>query len=1742
MEKLRCAILAAAFFCVGAIKRRNWLIRFALSSALLLALTTPRVSAQYVDDHNPIGVSGTFEGVIQTGCGYNVLNHSTSRTIDDIVVPGSIGKYPLKMTRYYVSRGFATTLGPEWRHEYTWIYRPDKGKVEYPNGNVWESHCNSPVGVSDYLVGGAPPTFRLADGGTVVFGVAFGNLYLPSQIIDPYGQTTTLIYNGGLLLQVTEPGGRYLLFTYNGPQAGLLSKVEAYDGQGHRTDSVNYTYARQDSGGNNQPYCLITATYSDNTTATYTYEADNVPDNQLRGSFKFLPLLSTANDVRYHGPMRRIAYVYQNNGPHGAITAEKYSAADGNKGVAVSSIGPDLPGPLSGGQSFDMPRDFTETRGDGNVSRSFHYTRLKLTRTSEPDGCPFIDFGVSGPQSQVVLNYTDFQGHTTALGYDANWYVNSVTDANNHTTSYQRGPAPVGEILRITHPAPDSSYIQYGYQDHRYLTSIIDERGNQTVHTRDANHRITHTDYKDANNNILAYETFTYNSFGQALTHRLKNGAYESFAYDSRGLLTDKWNPKQDAVPSGTDPHTHYTYYTSGPWTDRILTMTLPANVSGYVAAETYEYDRNSSGVAVAGRGLVTKITHGDNTYQAFGYDAFGNKLWEENELRQRTSYTYDAYNRVLTITNPLNQTVTNTYTPTNGTGTSPYLHTTNNPDTVTTPTNIRTTNDYDQNFRKTSTTVASSTTRFGYDAVGNPTTVTDPLNHTTTTAYDSRNRKRTVTNALNQTTTSNYDAASNVASIVRPDNTTETKTYDALNRVLTDTVPQTGTINLTTWFVYNPSGTIYKIIDPNGQPTWFTYNASDEKIGMIYSGQTQSQAWTYDAAHNLASRTTVGGETQSFTYDNRNRKVTMRWSNNADWANFGYDAASRLTSATSPNSIVTRAYDAAGRLSLDRQNISGLGIKDVNYIYDADGKQTRLYVTGAGYDYTFAYDGMGRFSTISATGNANPYFQYYYDAASNETQRYNLYSGVNQIYTRDALNRMSRRDVKKGTTTLSYEAYTYDAMSRLRTVTREDNKQDQFNYYWDGELSTAQYGATPAPTPTPTPTSTPAPTPAPPTATAATNVTSNGFTANWGSVSGATGYRLDVSTSSTFASYVTGYQNLDVGNVNSRAVSGLATSTTYYYRVRAYNGNGTSGNSNVISVTTSAAGQVATPTFRPDGTYYSACAYSYTFNVIISTTTSGAQISYTSDGSTPTPNHGTVIANGGIASFFVQTGQTKTLKAIGFKTGMTNSNIKSANYSFDRECGQGPEAVETVRTVTYNLDKAGNRTLVGDTVNGNATYTPNALNQYTAVTGSTISNGPEHEISAYQNVSYTYINDEHLTRASDGTNTYDLTYDALGRCVKRILNGVTTYYIYDGEKPILEYNANNALVGFNLYGKGIDEIIERGAYGADNAWHWYFYQQDRNGNVTHLTNYGTTVTAIEKYRYDAFGKPTIYNGSGQVIAATAFGNRFLFTGREYAATFGFYEYRARAYNPALGRFMSEDPKLFDAGDYNLFRYCHNDPIDMTDPMGLEDHREPWFNHQEQAKALDRLAAARELLGLSSTYIRAALSAQEGVAMAYATQTQREYSYSLKPRYNIGNLSGARGQYYVWDPNDKCSGQCLTGVQHLTGAPSSKTPLHAGDPVGVTTRQGTAIATGLESRNGQLVYPSRGRETYGSGQLVNHAAIFVGRIDSRYMQILSQWAGKPLHFDTVPMAGWNVITSRLPPSTTSTSELRAWGF
>src|SRR5581483_2464717 len=61
--------------------------------------------------------------------------------------------------------------------------------------------------------------------------------------------------------------------------------------------------------------------------------------------------------------------------------------------------------------------------------------------------------------------------------------------------------------------------------------------------------------------------------------------------------------------------------------------------------SETSEYDRvlgtngitNLNGGAVPGRGLITETTHADGKFQRFAYDAYGNKRWEDNELRNAT-------------------------------------------------------------------------------------------------------------------------------------------------------------------------------------------------------------------------------------------------------------------------------------------------------------------------------------------------------------------------------------------------------------------------------------------------------------------------------------------------------------------------------------------------------------------------------------------------------------------------------------------------------------------------------------------------------------------------------------------------------------------------------------------------------------------------------------------------------------------------------------------------------------------------------------------------------------------------------------------------------------------------------------------------------------------------------------------------------------------------------------------------
>ena len=295
-------------------------------------------------------------------------------------------------------------------------------------------------------------------------------------------------------------------------------------------------------------------------------------------------------------------------------------------------------------------------------------------------------------------------------------------------------------------------------------------------------------------------------------------------------------------------------------------------------------------------------------------------------------------------------------------------------------------------------------------------------------------------------------------------------------------------------------------------------------------------------------------------------------------------------------------------------------------------------------------------------------------------------------------------------------------------------------------------------------------------------------------------------------------------------------------------------------------------------------------------------------------------------------------------KSGLANSAVNTATYNRITPetvpSGESSSVVLGQRNVSYDLDSAGNRQTVG--ANGSwYGYTGHtSLNQYGTAEGQTVSNGSQHEISGYNGVAYTYLADTRLSRATSsapGAGTYELGYDAFGRTVRRTMNGQTTFAAYDGARAILEYNGSGAVTASTLYGLGVDEVIQRNNNGTQQ-----FFFQDRLGNTRALTSAAGEV--IEQYRYDAFGAPSFYTGptatslAGAAISGntTMQNNRILFTGREWVAGFGFYEYRARAYNPTLGRFMSEDPIGFAAGDANLFRYCGGDPVNCTDPSGLK--------------------------------------------------------------------------------------------------------------------------------------------------------------------------------------------------------------
>jgi RHS repeat-associated protein len=159
-------------------------------------------------------------------------------------------------------------------------------------------------------------------------------------------------------------------------------------------------------------------------------------------------------------------------------------------------------------------------------------------------------------------------------------------------------------------------------------------------------------------------------------------------------------------------------------------------------------------------------------------------------------------------------------------------------------------------------------------------------------------------------------------------------------------------------------------------------------------------------------------------------------------------------------------------------------------------------------------------------------------------------------------------------------------------------------------------------------------------------------------------------------------------------------------------------------------------------------------------------------------------------------------------------------------------------------------------------------------------------------------------------------------RIGKNTLSGGQSWTGYDGVNPYADFNSSGSLIYRYLYGNAIDFLLAR----ADTSGTPMWYLTDKLGSVREDVQ--TSGSVLDSITYDSYGNILSESSPSN-------GDRFKFTGREWDSEIGQYFYRARYYGPSIGKFESEDPVGFSAGDPNLYRYVYNAPTNNSDPTGL---------------------------------------------------------------------------------------------------------------------------------------------------------------------------------------------------------------
>ncbi len=295
----------------------------------------------------------------------------------------------------------------------------------------------------------------------------------------------------------------------------------------------------------------------------------------------------------------------------------------------------------------------------------------------------------------------------------------------------------------------------------------------------------------------------------------------------------------------------------------------------------------------------------------------------------------------------------------------------------------------------------------------------------------------------------------------------------------------------------------------------------------------------------------------------------------------------------------------------------------------------------------------------------------------------------------------------------------------------------------------------------------------------------------------------------------------------------------------------------------------------------------------------------------------------------------------------------------------------------------------------------------------------------------YTWEHGRELASMTDGETTWDYTYNADGLRTKRT-NGTTTYnYLYLNGQLVKETIGETAMYfAYDADGKPMSVLYNDVTY---------YYVTNLQGDVVAiLSNTGELVVS---YSYDAWGNPL--STSGTMADTLGTHNPLRYRGYVYDAETGLYYVSSRYYDPEIGRWINADiPETLTAdfenfAQYNLFAYCFNNPVNMSDETGTWPS---WAKKVVAAVAVVAVVAAVAAVtvataGAGTAAAVIAVGAAKGAAIGMASGAAiGAATGAVSHRVSTGSWSGA-GTAALNGMGDGALSGAVTGA--ITGAAGS---------------------------------------------------------------------------------------------------------